>query len=86
MYLTLRIIRGFFGFVFVLQIIGLLPALGLLANPGEITGGMLAVIFVKFLALVITGLIFFYGRTGINALHKKLKGEPHSSLKTKWSL
>ncbi|MCU7863654.1 MAG: hypothetical protein KZQ92_06720 [Candidatus Thiodiazotropha sp. (ex Lucinoma borealis)] len=86
MYMALRIARGFFGFIFALQVVGLLPVLSLLPNPSEITGELLAVMFVKFIVLVISGLIFFYGRTGINALHKKLKGEPHPSLAKKWSL
>ncbi|MEW8024893.1 MAG: hypothetical protein AB2803_14495 [Candidatus Thiodiazotropha sp.] len=86
MYIALRMIRGIFGFIFALQVIGLLPAITLLAKPEQITGEMLAVLFVKFIALVISGVLFFYGRVGINALHKKFKGEPHPSLRKTWSL
>ncbi|MCU7839665.1 MAG: hypothetical protein KZQ94_09830 [Candidatus Thiodiazotropha sp. (ex Troendleina suluensis)] len=86
MYLALRIIRGIFGLIFGMQVIGLLPILSLLTNPSEMSGELLAVVTVKLIALVISGAIFFYGRTGINALHKILKGEPHPSLAKKWSL
>lgn len=86
MYLLLRIVRAIFGFIFALQVIGLLPILTLISTPDEFTGKLLAVVTVKLVALLISGAVFFYGRFGINALHKKFKGEPHPSLNSTWSL
>jgi len=69
-----------------MQIIGLLPVLSWLQQPSAITGYMLAILFIKIIALMIFGAAFIYGRKGINYLYNKKHGTPHPSLTTKWSL
>lgn len=86
MFGILRFIRGFCGFIFAMQIVSLFSALSWLQQPSAITGNMLAMLFIKLIALVIFGAAFIYGRKGINYLYNKKHGIPHPSLATKWSL
>ena len=68
MFGILRFIRGFCGFIFAMQIVSLFSALSWLQQPSAITGNMLAMLFIKLIALVIFGAAFIYGRKGINYL------------------
>jgi len=51
-----------------MQIVSLFSALSWLQQPSAITGNMLAMLFIKLIALVIFGAAFIYGRKGINYL------------------
>lgn len=87
MFGLLRFIRGFCGFLFALQIIGLLPVLTWLQQPDAITGGMWAQVLIKAIALVLFGWLFFWLRGVINRLHTKKHGAPHPALtEKKWAL
>jgi len=86
MYMLLRVVRGLFGFIFALQIVGLIPVLSWFSDPSAITGALLAKVIIKLIALALTGCVFIYSRKAINALHTKFKGEPHPSLLGTWSL
>lgn len=87
MFGLLRLIRGFCGFLFAMQIFGLLPVLTWLQQPDAITGGMWALVTIKVLALALFGWLFFGLRSIINRLHTKKHGVPHPVLaEKKWAL
>jgi hypothetical protein len=86
MYITLRILRGIFGIIFGIQLMGLAPVLSWFDNASLITAEMWIQVALKLATLAITGCIFVYSRRGINSLHTKLKGEPHPALMSTWSL
>lgn len=76
----LRIVRGFFGLIFVWQILTLLPALGLLGSVLHMTGGELAMLAFKIVLGAISGALFFAMRPLINWLHVRKHGSPHPAL------
>lgn len=83
----LRIIRGLCGFIFVLQIMQLLPVITWAAQPQAVTGNMLAILALKIIALIFFGGLFFGLRQLINYLHIQRHGVPHPTLATKkWVL
>lgn len=83
----LRFIRGFCGFVFGLQLLGLLPAISWLQQPNAITGSMWAVVILKLMALALFGFLFFALRRLINYVHTGKYGNPHPALgDKKWAL
>lgn len=82
----LRFIRGFCGFLFAMQIIGLFPVLTWLQQPDAVTGNMLALVFIKVVALVIFGALFFWLRNLINRLYTKKHGIQHPALIKQWAL
>jgi len=87
MFLLLRLIRGFCGFVYVMQFFGLYPVLTWLQQPDAVTGGMWAQALIKVLTLVLFGWLFFWLRSVINSLHTKKHGVPHPALaEKKWAL
>ncbi len=87
MFRVLRFIRGVCGFIFALQIFGLLPMYTWLLQPDAITGHMLALAFCKVIVLVVFGGLFFALRIIINRLHAKKHGVPHPALaKTTWAV
>ena len=83
----LRFIRGFCGFIFGWQVLGLLPVLSWVQQPDAITGSMVAVLLLKLVALVVFGSLFFALRRLINHLYEKKHGTPHPVLtEKKWAL
>ncbi|PPC80809.1 MAG: hypothetical protein CTY38_10295 [Methylotenera sp.] len=83
----LRLIRGLCGFLFVMQIVGLLPLLTWLQQPDAVTGEMWAQVIIKVLAFGLFGWLFFVLRSIINRLYKKEHGVPHPILaEKKWVL
>lgn len=82
----LRFIRGFCGFLFAMQIIGLFPVLTWLQQPDAVTGNMLALVFIKVVALVIFGALFFWLRNLINRLYTRKHGTQHPALIKQWAL
>ena len=87
MFGLLRIIRGFCGFLFVMQFLGLLPVFSWPLHPSSVTGGMLAGVLIKLLAIALLGWLFLWLRRIINRLHTKKHGVPHPSLaKNIWAL
>lgn len=86
MFVLLRIVRGFFGMVAALQIFGLIPVLGWISSPDDITGNMMAILTIKFIVLMVAGAVFFGMRLLINSIYKKKHGSPHPSLASKWAL
>jgi hypothetical protein len=87
MFTTLRLLRAAIGFIFVIQVFGLLPACSWISSPEQITGGMWFMVVAKVVLATIFGLGFFGLRHAINKLHTKRHGEPHPSLKSgKWAL
>ena len=83
----LRIVRGFFGFLIVLQIFGLVPVLTWLQQPSAVTGSMYGQLLVKVIFLLLFGGLFFGLRSVINRLHLKKHGVPHPTLAEKrWAL
>lgn len=85
-YIFLRIVRAFAGFIAAWQVLGLLPVLGWLFNLGATNGGMWAIVFVKSLAMLIAGGLFFWLGKLINRLHIKKHGKRHEGLHTQWTL
>lgn len=83
MFGTLRLIRGVAGFIFAMQIVGLLPVFTWLSNVGAITGEMMANVVLKLLAALIFGCLFFWLRGFINRKHEKKFGVLHPSLAKK---
>lgn len=83
---TLRIVRGLFGFVWVWQVIGLIPVSCYVSNPGAVTREMwITVLFKGTIMLIFWG--FFVGlRALINKLHNRWYGKPHPGLRKNWSL
>lgn len=87
MFGLLRLIRGICGFVFAIQITGLLPILTWLQQPDAVTGGLWAQVLIKVLALALFGWLFFWLRNIINRLHTKKHGVAHPALaEKKWAL
>lgn len=85
-YHFLRLIRGFFGFIFVLQIIGLIPIYSWVQHPEQVTAGMMFFVFVKLIALFVSGFLFCWLKSLINKLHSKKHGIPHPSMVANWTL
>jgi hypothetical protein len=87
MFGLLRLIRGFCGFLFASQVIGLLPALTWLQKPDAITDDMWVKVIIKTVALVLFGWLFFWLRKLINRLYTKKYGIPHPVLaEKKWNV
>jgi apolipoprotein N-acyltransferase len=87
MFGLLRFIRGFCGFCFALQIFGLFPVLTWLQNPGAVTSGMWAHVFIKIIFLALFGGLFFGLRKLLNKLYFKKYGGLHPILgDRKWAL
>jgi len=82
----LRFVRGVSGLLFGMQIVGLLPILTWLKQPDAVTGSMLALVFIKVIALVVFGALFFGLRSLINWLYTKKHGTPHPALAKMWAL
>lgn len=83
----LRVIRGFCGFLFGWQILGLIPVLSWVQQPSAITGSMWAVLILKLVAIVIFGSLFFGLRRLINYMHTKKHNLPHPALaNNNWAL
>ena len=79
-FLLLRLFRGVVGFVFGWQIILLFPILTWFSNPSAITGNMIAMVVLKIVIMVVTGVVFFGLRKYIHWLHKRWYGIPHPAL------
>ena len=83
----LRIIRGFCGLIFALQIIQLLPIITWTTQSQAVTGNMLALLTFKVIALIISCGLFFGLRWLINHLHVRRHGAPHPILaEKKWAI
>ncbi|MFC4161918.1 hypothetical protein [Chitinimonas lacunae] len=83
----LRVIRAVFGFLFALQAIGILSAIGDLGSPSIDQEKLFVVLFVKIIAALIFGPLFFGLRALINKIHTKKYGSPHPLLgKSTWAL
>lgn len=82
----LRIVRGICGFLFVLQVVGLLPVLTWLQQPSAVPLGAFAQVLVKVVALLLFAGLFFGLRNLINRLHTKRRGSPHPALVKTWAL
>jgi len=82
----LRFVRGVCGFLFGMQIVGLLPVLTWLQQPDAITGKMLALVFFKVFFLVVFGALFFWLRNVINRLYATEYGIPHPALVKQWAV
>jgi uncharacterized membrane protein YphA (DoxX/SURF4 family) len=94
MFLILRVIRGFLGFVFFTQglqvFVALLGLVNAHTSTGQAeldTGKVLALALMKGLVSAGAGFCFFWLRGLINKLHEKKYGEPHPVLaEKKWNL
>lgn len=87
MFGLLRFIRGFFGFLFAMQVFGLLGIISWLSQPDAVTSAMIGQVFFKGIALLLFGWLFFYFRNLINQLHTERYGEPHPALAVNnWAL
>lgn len=90
MFVLLRFIRGFCGFVFALQIIQLIESVTWLLKPESAGIDMsifFALVLIKVVVLGASGFLFFWLRDLINNLYIKKHGTPHPSLADKkWSL
>lgn len=86
----LRCVRGICGFLFAMQIVGLLPVLMWFQQPSVITGDMVAILLIqgitKVTALGVFGWLFFWLRKYINQLHTTVYGVPHPGLANKWAV
>lgn len=85
-FILLRLIRAIAGLIFGWQIIGLFPALTWFSDISAITLDMYAMLSIKLLVLIWTGVMFFVLRKLINRLHNYWYGLPHPSLSKKMSL
>ncbi len=84
---VLRLIRGLCGFMFAMQIVGLLPILTWLQQPAQATGGMWVQALFKVIAMILFGWLFFWLRSLINRFYTKRHGVPHPVLaEKKWAL
>ena len=89
MFGILRLVRGFCGLLFGMQVIGVFPVLlKWLQQPDAVTGHMWGLVIIwKVLAMVLFGWLFFALRGLINRLHTKKHGVPHPALADKkWAL
>ena len=90
MFGLLRIIRGFCGFVFAMQVMQLIEAVAWLSKPEAADvdlGKFFALALFKVIFLLVSGLLFFWLRGFINKLHTKKNGVPHPALaEKKWAL
>ena len=86
----LRLIRGFCGLVFAMQVVYLLEVVVWLTKPeadGADIGKLLALSLIKVIAMALSGWLFFWLRNLINRLHTKKHGVPHPALADKkWAL
>lgn len=86
----LRLVRGFCGLVFALQVLGAFGTLLTLSqveniSPNDETS-VFAFIFIKIIFAVIFGFPYFYLRKVINNIHQKQNGDDELLLKSNWSL
>jgi hypothetical protein len=86
MFVFLRLIRGFFGFLAGLQVFGILPALGWLQDIGSVNSNMVAIFVVKLLFMCIAFGAFLGLRSLINKMHTNRHGTQHPALVKKWAL
>lgn len=87
MFGVLRFVRGVFGLLFGLQILGMLPILSWLQHPESVTGNMAALLLIKVLAALVCGALFFGLRALINRLYLRKHGVAHPTLANKrWAL
>lgn len=86
----LRIIRGFCGLVFALQLIYIIEAVLWLFAPeavGVDMGKFFALLLLKAIYLAVAGFLFFWLRGLVNRLYTKKHGIPHPALAVKqWAL
>ncbi len=83
----LRVVRGFVGFLLLMQIFGLVISLLWIQHPAAAHGHGLASVLSRFAFLLFSGGLFFGLRTVINRLHLKKHGVPHPALADKpWAL
>lgn len=84
----LRVVRGLCGFLFAMQVVGLLPTPELieaLKNPNVDQGKILAFLVLKLMLAAFFGGCFFGLRKAINKLWEKKYGAPHPTLsKSHW--
>jgi hypothetical protein len=80
-----RFIRGLCGVVAILQVFGLLPAVGWLQNVRAVTGEMWVFLLIKLIALAVFAGLFFGLRPLVHKLHMRKHGSPHPALASKWS-
>lgn len=85
---TLRLIRGFAGFIAGWQIVGLLPILSWIANynPAADIENITTIIVMKSLSALLCFSVFFGLRSVINKLHLKRHGVQHPALVKRWGL
>jgi hypothetical protein len=83
MFVLLRFIRGFCGFLYAFQILSLLPLFSWLDHPGEVTADMWTQSFIKAITLVLFGWLFFWLHGVINRLRIKMHGVPQPALAEK---
>lgn len=76
----LRIVRGFFGVIFLWQIFTLLPSLGWLGSVSSPTEAEQAMLMAKIVLGAISGTLFFAMRPMINWIHSRKHGAPHPAL------
>ncbi len=86
MFALLRFVRGIFGLIAGMQVLGLLPIFSWLQDPGAVTGNMMAIVLIKLLFMGLAFGTFFGSRVLINKLHLKRHGIPHPALEKKWAL
>ena len=87
MMVFLRVIRGFIGFLFVLQIFGVVIILTWLQQPNAVTGYVFGQLLFRVVVLLLFGGLFFGLRSVINRLHSKKHGVPHPVLaERRWAL
>ena len=86
MFGLLRLIRGFFGFIAVWQVLGILTVLSWLQDLGAVNGNMMAILLVKLLFMALSFGAFFGLRALINKLHIKRHGIQHPALEKQWAL
>lgn len=86
MFGLLRFIRGFFGFIAVWQVLGLLPVLSWLQNLSAVNGNMMYILVVKLFFMAISLGAFFGLRSLINKLYMKRHNTQHPALVKPWAL
>lgn len=83
---VLRVVRGIAGFLFLMQIITLLPAISWLQDIHAVTDALWVKFIIKLLVLVVAGGLFFWLRSVINTLYTKKHAAPHPALVSRWGL
>ena len=77
---SLRVVRGLFYLIAAWQVVTLLPLLSWLGTPDQVTGGMLAHLFIKVASLVICSLLTWALRKVVDWLHIRHFGTRHPAL------